>query len=46
MVLSGYSGLDWAEDWDNQKLTSAYTYCVGDGAVELLFVGRIELERE
>jgi hypothetical protein len=33
MVLSGYSDSDWAEDRDDRRSTSAYTYRVGDGAI-------------
>ncbi|PLW40334.1 hypothetical protein PCASD_07296 [Puccinia coronata f. sp. avenae] len=29
----GYSDSDWAEDRDDCRSTSAYTYCVGDGAI-------------
>jgi hypothetical protein len=31
--LSGYSDSDWAEDRDDRKSTSAYTYRIGDGAI-------------
>ncbi|PLW56997.1 hypothetical protein PCANC_02865 [Puccinia coronata f. sp. avenae] len=31
--LAGFSDSDWAEDWDDRKSTSAYTYRVGDGAI-------------
>ncbi|PLW54990.1 hypothetical protein PCANC_02684 [Puccinia coronata f. sp. avenae] len=29
----GYSNLDWAEERDDRRSTSAYTYCVSDGAI-------------
>jgi hypothetical protein len=30
---SGFSDSDWAEDRDDRKSTSAYTYQIGDGAI-------------
>jgi hypothetical protein len=30
---SGFSDSDWAEDHDDRKSTSAYTYRIGDGAI-------------
>lgn len=33
LTFSGYSDSDWAEDRDDRKSTSAYTYRIGDGAV-------------
>jgi hypothetical protein len=31
--VSGYSDSDWAEDRDDRRSTSAYTYRIGDGAI-------------
>jgi hypothetical protein len=33
LTCSGYSDSDWAEDRDNRRSTSAYTYRLGDGAI-------------
>jgi hypothetical protein len=33
LTLSGYTDSDWAEDRDDRRSTSAYTYRVGDGAI-------------
>jgi hypothetical protein len=33
LVLSGYSDSDWAENRDDRRSTSAYTYRIGDGAI-------------
>lgn len=33
LTLSGYSDSDWAEDRDNRRSTSAYSYHIGDGAI-------------
>ncbi|KAI7965086.1 hypothetical protein MJO29_003184 [Puccinia striiformis f. sp. tritici] len=33
LELSGYSDADWAEDRDDRKSTSAYTYRIGSGAI-------------
>ncbi|PLW39848.1 hypothetical protein PCANC_20653 [Puccinia coronata f. sp. avenae] len=33
LALLGYSDSDWAEDRDDRYSMSAYTYCVGDGAI-------------
>lgn len=33
MTCSGFSDLDWAEDRSDCRLTSAYTFRVGDGAI-------------
>jgi hypothetical protein len=33
LTCSGYSDSDWAEDRDDRRSTSAYTYRLGDGAI-------------
>jgi hypothetical protein len=33
LTCSGYSDSDWAEDRDDRRSTSAYTYRIGDGAI-------------
>jgi histone deacetylase 1/2 len=33
MSVAGYSDSDWAEDREDQRLTSGYTFCLGDGAI-------------
>jgi hypothetical protein len=33
LLFSGYSDSDWAEDHDDRRSTSAYTYRIGDGAI-------------
>jgi hypothetical protein len=33
LSVGGYSNSDWAEDRENQRSTSGYTYCIGEGAI-------------
>ncbi|PLW35354.1 hypothetical protein PCASD_15517 [Puccinia coronata f. sp. avenae] len=33
LVCSGYSDADWAEDREDRRSTSAYTFRIGDGAI-------------
>jgi hypothetical protein len=33
LTCSGYSDSDWAEDRDDRRSTSGYTFCVGDGEI-------------